>query len=156
VEINAKDLRIVRFCATGPGGQSVNTPYSAIRITHLASGMVVQCQDEKSQHKNKAKALRVLRSRLLEIARQEQHDSIAQDRRTQIGSGDRSEKIRTYNFPQSRVTDHRINQTIHQIESFMDGNLDVLVEPLIARHQSDKLKAETAPQAPTSSAAGRP
>jgi peptide chain release factor 1 len=156
VEINDKDLRIDRFCSTGPGGQSVNTTYSAIRITHLPTGMVVQCQDEKSQHKNKAKALRVLRSRLLEIARQEQHDSIAQDRRTQIGSGDRSEKIRTYNFPQSRVTDHRINVTIHQIESFMDGNLDPLIEPLISHHQAEKLKDETAVPAPSASSAGSP
>jgi peptide chain release factor 1 len=154
VEINDKDLRIDRFCSTGPGGQSVNTTYSAIRITHLPTGMVVQCQDEKSQHKNKAKALRVLRSRLLEIARQEQHDSIAQDRRSQIGSGDRSEKIRTYNFPQSRVTDHRINHTIHQIESFMDGSLDPLIEPLISHHQAEKLKAETAVESPSSPVAG--
>ena len=156
VEINEKDLRIDRFCSTGPGGQSVNTTYSAIRITHLPTGMVVQCQDEKSQHKNKAKALRVLRSRLLEIARQEQHDSIAKDRRTQIGSGDRSEKIRTYNFPQSRVTDHRINVTSHQIESFMDGNLDPLIEPLISHHQAEKLKAETVVTVPPASASGTP
>jgi peptide chain release factor 1 len=142
VEIKEKDLRIDRFCSTGPGGQSVNTTYSAIRITHLPSGLVVQCQDEKSQHKNKAKALRVLRSRLLEIARQEQHDTIAKDRRTQIGSGDRSEKIRTYNFPQSRVSDHRINLTLHQIESILDGNLDQLIEPLSTHHQSERLKAE--------------
>jgi peptide chain release factor 1 len=155
VEINDKDLRIDRFCSTGPGGQSVNTTYSAIRITHLPSGMVVQCQDEKSQHKNKAKALRVLRSRLLEAARQVQHDSIAKDRRTQIGSGDRSEKIRTYNFPQSRVTDHRINVTVHQVESFMDGGLDSLIDPLISHHQSEKLKAETAPAA-SASPSGRP
>ncbi len=156
VEINEKDLRIDRFCSTGPGGQSVNTTYSAIRITHLPTGMVVQCQDEKSQHKNKAKALRVLRSRLLDIARQEQHDSIAKDRRTQIGSGDRSEKIRTYNFPQSRVTDHRINTTIHQIESFLDGDLNPLVEPLISHYQAEKLKAETAVAAPSSPAHGAP
>jgi peptide chain release factor 1 len=156
VEINEKDLRIDRFCSTGPGGQSVNTTYSAIRITHLPTGMVVQCQDEKSQHKNKAKALRVLRSRLLEIARQEQHDSIAKDRRTQIGSGDRSEKIRTYNFPQSRVTDHRINFTMHQIESFMDGTLDPLIEPLIAHYQAEQLKSETAVEAPSTPAAGAP
>jgi len=144
VEIHDKDLRIDRFCSTGPGGQSVNTTYSAIRITHLPSGLVVQCQDEKSQHKNKAKALRVLRSRLVDIARREQHDSIAKDRRTQIGTGDRSEKIRTYNFPQSRVSDHRINLTIHQIESFMDGSLDLLIDPLVAHFQAERLKAETA------------
>jgi peptide chain release factor 1 len=143
VDINEKDLRIDRFCSTGPGGQSVNTTYSAIRITHLPSGLVVQCQDEKSQHKNKAKALRVLRSRLLDIAQREQHESIAKDRRTQIGTGDRSEKIRTYNFPQSRVSDHRINSTIHQIESFMDGNLDPLLDPLVSHFQSERLKAET-------------
>ncbi|HEV8376300.1 MAG TPA: peptide chain release factor 1 [Candidatus Polarisedimenticolia bacterium] len=153
VEINDKDLRIDRFCSTGPGGQSVNTTYSAIRITHLPSGLVVQCQDQKSQHKNKAKALRVLRSRLMAIARQEQHDSIAKDRRTQIGTGDRSEKIRTYNFPQSRVSDHRINVTIHQIESFMDGNLDPLLDPLVAHFQAEKLKAETAVAASSSSSA---
>ena len=156
VEINEKDLRIDRFCSTGPGGQSVNTTYSAIRITHLPSGLVVQCQDEKSQHKNKAKALRVLRSRLLDIAQREQHESIAKDRRTQIGTGDRSEKIRTYNFPQSRVSDHRINVTIHQVESFLDGNLDPLLDALVAHDQSERLKAETAVAAsPSSSAASR-
>ena len=157
VEINEKDLRIDRFCSTGPGGQSVNTTYSAIRITHLPSGLVVQCQDEKSQHKNKAKALRVLRSRLMDIARREQHDSIARDRRTQIGTGDRSEKIRTYNFPQSRVSDHRVNVTIHQIESFMDGNLNPLLDPLAAHFQAERLKAETAVSAfPPSSSASTP
>jgi len=144
VQINDKDLRIDTFCSSGPGGQSVNTTYSAIRITHLPTGLVVQCQDEKSQHKNKAKALRVLRSRLLDIARQEQHDSIAKDRRTQIGSGDRSEKIRTYNFPQSRVSDHRINLTLHQIESILDGSLDPLIDPLVSYHQGERLKAEAA------------
>ena len=144
VEINEKDLRIDRFCSTGPGGQSVNTTYSAIRITHLPSGLVVQCQDEKSQHKNKAKALRVLRSRLMDIARREQHESIARDRRSQIGAGERSEKIRTYNFPQSRISDHRINLTVHQLESFLDGNLDALIEPLISHFQAEKLKAESA------------
>jgi len=155
VEINEKDLRIDRFCSTGPGGQSVNTTYSAIRITHLPTGLVVQCQDEKSQHKNKAKALRVLRSRLLEMARQEQHDTIAKDRRTQIGSGDRSEKIRTYNFPQSRVSDHRINLTIHRIESVLDGDLDPLIDPLAAHFQSERLKAEASPTS-TSSSPARP
>jgi peptide chain release factor 1 len=155
VEINEKDLRIDRFCSTGPGGQSVNTTYSAIRITHLPSGLVVQCQDEKSQHKNKAKALRVLRSRLLDIAQRQQHESIAKDRRTQIGTGDRSEKIRTYNFPQSRVSDHRINQSLHQIESFMDGNLDSLLDSLAAHEQSEKLKAEVAGASPPSSASTR-
>jgi peptide chain release factor 1 len=153
VDINEKDLRIDRFCSTGPGGQSVNTTYSAIRITHLPSGLVVQCQDEKSQHKNKAKALRVLRSRLLDIAQREQHESIAKDRRTQIGTGDRSEKIRTYNFPQSRVSDHRVNLTIHQIESFMDGNLDPLLDPLVSHFQAERLKAETAVTAPPASSA---
>jgi peptide chain release factor 1 len=155
VEINEKDLRIDRFCSTGPGGQSVNTTYSAIRITHLPSGLVVQCQDEKSQHKNKAKALRVLRSRLLDIAQRQQHESIAKDRRTQIGTGDRSEKIRTYNFPQSRVSDHRINQSLHQIESFMDGNLDSLLDSLAAHEQSEKLKAEVVGASPSSSASNR-
>jgi len=155
IDRHEKELRIDRYCSSGPGGQGVNTTYSAVRLTHLPTGLVVQCQDEKSQHKNKAKALRVLRSRLLEIARREQHDSIALDRRTQIGSGDRSEKIRTYNFPQSRVTDHRINVTVHQIESFLDGNLDPLIEPLASHHQAEKLKAETALEAsskPSSSA----
>jgi len=153
VDINEKDLRIDRFCSTGPGGQSVNTTYSAIRITHLPSGLVVQCQDEKSQHKNKAKALRVLRSRLLDIAQREQHESIAKDRRTQIGTGDRSEKIRTYNFPQSRVSDHRVNVTIHQIESFMDGNLDPLLDPLVSHYQAERLKAETAVASSSASSA---
>jgi peptide chain release factor 1 len=144
VEIQEKDLRIDRFCSTGPGGQSVNTTYSAIRITHIPTGLVVQCQDEKSQHKNKAKALKVLRSRLLEIAQREQHESIAKDRRTQIGTGDRSEKIRTYNFPQNRVSDHRINLTLHQIETILDGDLDPMIEPLATHFQAEKLKAELA------------
>ncbi len=148
VAINEKDLRIDRFCSTGPGGQSVNTTYSAIRITHIPTGLVVQCQDQKSQHKNKAKAMRVLRSRLLEAARHEQHESIAQDRRTQIGTGDRSEKIRTYNFPQSRVSDHRINLTVHQIESVLDGHLDPLIDPLAAHFQAERFRAEAGAGAP--------
>ena len=140
VEIKSDDIRIDIFRATGHGGQSVNTTDSAVRITHLPTGLVVSCQDEKSQHKNKAKGLRVLRARLLKKYQEEQHDQIAQDRRSQIGSGDRSEKIRTYNFPQSRITDHRIGLTLYKLESILSGDLDELIESLITHFKSEELK----------------
>jgi peptide chain release factor 1 len=144
VAVNEKDLRIDTFCATGPGGQGVNTTYSAIRITHLPTGLVVQCQDERSQHKNKARALKVLRSRLLDLERQKQKEAIAQDRRSQVGTGERSEKIRTYNFPQNRITDHRVNLTLHRLPEVLDGALDPLVEPIVAHYQAEQLKEEVA------------
>jgi len=137
VALDPKDLKIEAFGASGPGGQSVNRNYSAIRVTHHPSGLVVSCQDEKSQHRNKDKALRILRSRLLDIAQQEQHDEISKDRKLQVGTGKRSEKIRTYNFPQSRVTDHRLNLTLHQLDGVLDGDLGQLIEALRRQHQSD-------------------
>ncbi len=141
IQIDPKDLRVDTFCSSGPGGQSVNTTYSAVRITHLPSGLVVSCQDEKSQIKNKAKALRVLKSRLLEVARQEQQAQVAEARRGQVGRGDRSEKIRTYNFKENRITDHRIALTLHSLPNVLGGELDPLIEPLHAREQSERLKA---------------
>jgi len=137
VALDPKDLKIEAFGASGPGGQSVNRNYTAIRVTHHPSGLVVSCQDEKSQHRNKDKALRILRSRLLDIAQQEQHEEISKDRKLQVGTGKRSEKIRTYNFPQSRVTDHRLNLTLHQLDSVLDGDLDQIIEALRLQHQSD-------------------
>jgi peptide chain release factor 1 len=136
IEIDPKDIRIDTFCSSGPGGQSVNTTYSAVRITHLPTGMVVSCQDEKSQIKNRAKALRVLRSRLYEMKLQEQQKQITEERRSMVGSGDRSEKIRTYNFPQNRLTDHRIGLTIHQLDRVMDGKLDDIIEALSAHYRA--------------------
>src|SRR3954447_7502419 len=142
IKIEAKDLRIDTFCSSGPGGQSVNTTYSAVRMTHIPTNTVVSCQDEKSQIKNREKAMRVLRSRLYEMEMQKQQDALAKERKTMVGSGDRSEKIRTYNFPQNRVTDHRIGFTVHQLQEFMDGKLQPLVEALMAHFQAEKLKQE--------------
>ena len=142
IEVNEKDLRIDTFCATGPGGQGVNTTYSAIRITHLPTNLVVQCQDERSQHKNKARAMKVLRSRLLDFEIQKQRDAIARDRRTQVGTGERSEKIRTYNFPQNRVTDHRVNLTVHRLSTLLEGELEPLLDPILAHYQAERLKEE--------------
>jgi peptide chain release factor 1 len=140
IKIEAKDLRIDTFCSSGPGGQSVNTTYSAVRITHLPTNTVVSCQDEKSQIKNREKAMKVLRARLYEVALEEQQKAIASDRKNQVGSGDRSEKIRTYNFNQGRVTDHRIGLTLHRLQDVLDGDLDEVVGSLIAYNQAANLK----------------
>ena len=142
VKIDQKDLRIDTFCSSGPGGQSVNTTYSAVRITHLPTGVVVSMQDEKSQIKNRDKAMRVLRARLQEIEEQKQHEALASERRSMVGSGDRSEKIRTYNFKENRVSDHRIGLTVHQLDLVMEGNLDPFIDALVAHYQAEKLKAE--------------
>ncbi len=141
VQIDQKDLRIDTFCSSGPGGQSVNTTYSAVRITHIPTGLVVSQQDEKSQIKNKAKAMKVLRSRLYEIEMKRQEDEIAADRRSKVGKGERSEKIRTYNFPQNRVTDHRIGFTTHRLSAMLDGDLKEMIDALVTHYQSEKLKS---------------
>ena len=143
VKIDPKDLRIDTFCSSGPGGQSVNTTYSAVRLTHLPSGVVVSMQDEKSQIKNREKAMRVLRARLQELEEQKQHEAQASERRSMVGSGDRSEKIRTYNFKENRVSDHRIGLTIHQLDQVMEGNLDPFIDSLVAHYQAEKLKSES-------------
>src|SRR5580693_1468245 len=142
IKLEAKDIRIDTFCSSGPGGQSVNTTYSAVRLTHLPTGLIVSCQDEKSQIKNRAKAERVLRARLYELELEKQNEKIGAERRTMVGTGDRSEKIRTYNFPQNRVTDHRIGLTLHQLNLIMEGRLDPLFSALTNYYQSEKLKEQ--------------
>ncbi len=147
IQIDPKDLRVDTFCSSGPGGQSVNTTYSAVRVTHLPTGLVVSQQDEKSQIKNRQKAMKVLRSRLYEMEMRRQQEAIAKERRGQVGSGERSEKIRTYNFKENRVTDHRINFTMHQLSAALDGDLDTLINELEARAQSDRLRQVTEDEA---------
>ncbi len=142
IDIPDKELRVDVYRSSGPGGQSVNTTDSAVRVTHIPTGLVVTCQDEKSQHKNKAKALKILRARLLDRARAEQQSAIAANRKAMVGSGDRSEKIRTYNFPQSRITDHRVNLTLHQLDRVLDGELDAIVDALATKAQAEALEAQ--------------
>jgi peptide chain release factor 1 len=146
IKIEAKDLRIDTFCSSGPGGQSVNTTYSAVRMTHLPTGLVVSCQDEKSQIKNRSKAERVMRSRLYEMELEKQREQIGAERRSMVGTGDRSEKIRTYNFPQNRLSDHRIGLTLHQLDQVMEGRLDPVVDALTTHYQTEKLKQQDGDQ----------
>lgn len=141
IEVNQNDIRIDVFRSSGNGGQSVNTTDSAVRITHIPTGLVVSCQDEKSQHKNRDKAMKILKTRLYDKMLSEQHNEIAQERRSQVGTGDRSERIRTYNYPQGRITDHRINVTTHRLENFLDGDIDEMVDSLITSDQAEKLKS---------------
>ena len=143
IQIDDKDVRIDTFCSSGPGGQSVNTTYSAVRLTHIPTGLVVSQQDEKSQIKNRAKAIKVLRARLYEIEMRKQQEAIAKERRGQVGTGERSEKIRTYNLPQSRITDHRINFTTHQLTNVLNGDLGELIDAVVQHYQSEKLKDAT-------------
>src|SRR5688500_11020557 len=146
IQVNEKDLRIDTFCSSGPGGQSVNTTYSAVRLTHIPTGLVVSQQDEKSQQKNRVKAMKVLRARLYEMEMQKQQDAIAKDRRGQVGTGERSEKIRTYNFPQSRITDHRINFTTHRLHDVLAGELRELIDQVTSYYNAEKLKQATDPK----------
>ena len=144
IKLDPKDIRIDTFCSSGPGGQSVNTTYSAVRITHLPTNTVVSCQDEKSQIKNREKGMRVLRSRLYELEQQRQQAALSKERKAMVGSGDRSEKIRTYNFPQNRVTDHRIGLTVHQLDLVMDGKLQPFIDGLTTHFNAEKMKEQAA------------
>src|SRR5205085_3089946 len=155
VDISEKDLRIDTFCSSGPGGQSVNTTYSAVRITHIPTGLVVSCQDEKSQIKNRAKGLRVLRSRLYEIEMDKQQKALADERRSMVGTGERSEKIRTYNYPQNRVSDHRVGLTLHRLDSIMNGDIAEIVDSLSAHFQAERLRNPPEDPAPARRSAGR-
>ncbi|MCP3956892.1 MAG: peptide chain release factor 1 [bacterium] len=144
IDVAEKDLRVDRYCSSGPGGQGVNTTYSAVRLTHVPTGIVVQCQDERSQIKNKAKALRVLKSRLLQAEQEKAQAEVTAERRKMVGSGDRSEKIRTYNFPQNRITDHRIGLTVHQLPAVLQGDLDMVIDPLVSHFQAEKMQQAAA------------